>query len=151
MTPGLQHLVAFKAAFDFPNEVLSFAAACACGLFRTLVLGARETPVAYQVATATAGCTQACFHAAGTRAGPHPQGGCWESGVEGSGAEGAPSGGLADGPGCRRRRNTDVNGATNKQNVAATVGDAEVKDENREAGSEWEACEDRYTIYASSC
>lgn len=42
MTPGLQHLVAFKAAFDFPNEVLSFAAACACGLFYTLMLGARR-------------------------------------------------------------------------------------------------------------
>lgn len=25
MTPGLQHLLAFKAAFDFPNEVLSFS------------------------------------------------------------------------------------------------------------------------------
>lgn len=25
MTPGLQRLVAFKAAFDFPNEVLSFS------------------------------------------------------------------------------------------------------------------------------
>lgn len=25
MTPGLQHLLAFKAAFDLPNEVLSFS------------------------------------------------------------------------------------------------------------------------------
>ncbi len=42
-----------------------------------------EMPVAYEVAMATARCTQACFHAAGTHAALQPQGECWESEVEG--------------------------------------------------------------------
>lgn len=47
-----------------------------------------ETPVAYQVAMATARCTQACFHAAGTHAALHPQGECWENEAEGQGWRG---------------------------------------------------------------
>lgn len=35
---------------------------------------------------ATARCTQACFHAAGTHAVLHPQGERWESEVEGQGS-----------------------------------------------------------------
>lgn len=91
MTPGLQRLVAFKAAFDFPNEVLSFAAACACGLFYTLMLGARRrlwlTRLRWQRRDA--------LRLASTQLGPVlgcTQGECWESEVEGSGAEGAQSG-----------------------------------------------------------
>lgn len=41
--------------------------------------------MARPVAMATARCTQACFHAAGTHAVLHPQGECWESEVEGQG------------------------------------------------------------------
>lgn len=44
--------------------------------------------MAYEVVMATARCTQACFHAAGTHAVLHPQGECWESEVEGQGWRG---------------------------------------------------------------
>lgn len=47
-----------------------------------------ETPVAYEVAMATARCTQACFHAAGTHTVLRPQGECWESEVDGQGLRG---------------------------------------------------------------
>lgn len=47
-----------------------------------------ETPVAYEVAMATARCTQACFHAAGTHAVLRPQGERWESEVDGQGLRG---------------------------------------------------------------
>lgn len=64
---------------------------CSCSLCKhNIYPGTRcpETPVAYEVAMATARCTQACFHAAGTHAVLHPQGECWESEVEAQGWRG---------------------------------------------------------------
>lgn len=105
MTPGLRHLHAPTAAFEFPNETLSFSepsvrVCVRVGVFFPFIFNHHlalslckhniyphtwrpETPVAYEVAMATAGCTQACFHAAGTHAMLHPQGECWESKVRG--------------------------------------------------------------------
>lgn len=85
MTPRFKHLHAFKATFEFPNEV--FSSSVLCVLFQSrspLVLCVNttyphawrpETPLAYVVAMVTARCTETCFHAV-----LHPQGECWESG-----------------------------------------------------------------------
>ncbi len=92
MTPVLRHLPALNAAFEFPNEALSFfvsvcMSACVFYLFNHHIALSLckhsiylrrwrpEMPVAYEVEMATARCTQACFHAAGTHTALQPQGG----------------------------------------------------------------------------
>lgn len=120
-----------------------------------------ETPVAYEVAMATARCTQACFHAAGTHAVLHPQGECWESEVEGPGWRGHKPGINSvkwNGLDCGQRRVFEGMQVKMRQ---------QIQTENRcncwrrqnwkiekkfwETVCEWEACEDRCRIYASSC
>lgn len=96
-----------------------------------------EMPVAYEVAMATARCTQACFHAAGTHAVLRPQGECWESEVEGQGWRGHKPG-INSVKWTASTVDKDVSlracrwkwGNKYKQKIAATAGD--VKHKNRE-------------------
>lgn len=106
MTPGLPTSPCSECSFwIFPNEALSFflllpvccvstsVCVCVCVCFNHHIAlppckhniypraWRPETPVAYEVVMATEGCTQACFHAAGTRAAlQNLKGECWEKG-----------------------------------------------------------------------
>lgn len=110
-----------------------------------------ETPVAYEVAMATTRCTQACFHAAGTHAVLHPQGECWERGVEGQGWRGhkreinsvkrmALTVGKDSSLGARRWKR----GNKNKQKITATAGDS--KHKNRENVLRWQCVSGRQNL-----